>query len=159
MCAEPPATLGCKKRSNSRLAEYRRRVDGFPATAFVNWSNRCLMAYFSMHSRAVSLSLELYVLGTAHHWQKWNAWSFLPWHFEYWTLPWVSDTRISFFGGMLVAGIPRTRRDSTAPGIGRMERISRCRFRRACRTWHACVSVCVGGGGEAGGWCGPAGRA
>ena len=41
---------------------------------------------------------------------------------------------------MLVTGIPRTRRDSTAPRIGRMERTSRSRFRRACRTWH------VGGG-------------
>ena len=37
MCSGPPATLDCKKRSNSRLAESRRRVDGFPATAFVNW--------------------------------------------------------------------------------------------------------------------------
>ena len=58
MCSGPPAILDCKKRSNSRLAESRRRVDGFPTTAFVNWANRCSMAYSSMHSRAASLSFE-----------------------------------------------------------------------------------------------------
>ena len=36
MCAGPPATLAYKKRSNNRLAEFRRHVDSFPATAFVN---------------------------------------------------------------------------------------------------------------------------
>ena len=78
MCAGPPATLDCKKRSNSWLSESRRHVDGFPTTAFVNWANRCSMAYSSMHSRAVSLPLEPYVLGAAHHWQKGNASSFSP---------------------------------------------------------------------------------
>ena len=73
MCSGQPATLDYKKRSNSRLAEYRRRVDGFPATAFVNWANRCSMACSSMHSRAVSLSFEPSVLGAAYHWQKWKA--------------------------------------------------------------------------------------
>ena len=58
MCAGPPATLDCKKRSNSRLAESRRRVDGVPAKAFMNWANLCSMAYSSMHSRAISLSLS-----------------------------------------------------------------------------------------------------
>ena len=154
MCAGPPATLDCKKRSNSRLTESRRRVDGFPATAFVNWANLCSMACSSMHSRAVSLSFEPYVLGAAHHWQKWNASSFSPWHFEHRTLPRVSDTRISVLGGVLVTGIPETRRDSTAPKVGRMERISRSRFRRACRLWCG-----VWGGGRAAGyWCDPAGQ-
>ena len=110
-----------------------------------------------MHNRAVSLSFEPYVLGAAHHWQKWNASSFSPWHFEHRTLPWVSDTRISVLGGVLVTGIPETRRDSTAPRIGRMERISRSRFCRACRLW--CVCVGGGGGRAAGYWCDPAGRA
>ena len=73
MCSGPPATLDYKKRSNGRLAESRRRVDGFPATAFVNWANRCSMACSSMHSRAVSLSFESSVLGAAYHWQKWKA--------------------------------------------------------------------------------------
>ena len=148
MCSGPPATLDCKKRSNSRLAESRRRVDGFPATAYVNWVNRCSMAYSSMHSRAVSLSFEPYVLGAAHHWQKWKASSFSPWHFEHKTLPRVSDTRISVLGGLLVAGIPPTRSDSTAPRIGRMKRISRSRFRRACRLW--CVWCVLGRGGRGG---------
>ena len=147
MCAGPPATLDCKKRSNSRLAESRRRVDGFPATAFVNWANLCSMAYSSMHSRAESLSFEPYVLGAAHHWQKWNASLFSPWHFEHRTLPRVSDTRISVLGGALVTGIPETRIDSMAPRIGRMERISRSRFRRACRLWCVCVGGRGGGGG------------
>ena len=142
MCAGPPATLDCKKRPNSRLAESRRRVGGFPATAFVNWANRCSMAYSSMHSRAVPLSLEPYVLGAAHHWQKLNASSFSPWHFEHRTLPRASDTRISVLGGVLVTGILRTRKDSTAPRIGGMERISRGRFRGACRMRH----VWEGGG-------------
>ena len=73
MCAGPLATLDCKKRSNSRLAESHWRVDDFPTTGFVNWANRYSMAYSSLHSRAVSLSFEPYVLGAAHHWQKWNA--------------------------------------------------------------------------------------
>ena len=106
MCAGPPATLDCKKRSDSKLAESRRRVDGFPATAFVNWANRCSMAYLSMHSGAVSLSFEPYILGAAHHWQKRNEWSFSPWYFEHRTLSRVSDTRISVLGGVLVTGIP-----------------------------------------------------
>ena len=83
ICAGLPVTRDCKKRSNSRLAASSRRVDGFPATAFVNWANRCSMTYSSMHRRAVSLSFEPYVLGAAHHWQKWNASSFSPWHFEH----------------------------------------------------------------------------
>ena len=138
MCAGPPATLDCKKRLNNRLAESRRRVDGFPATAFVNWTNCCSMADSSIHSRAVPLSLEPYVLGAVHHWQKWNASLFSPWHFEHRALPWVSDTRISVLGRVLVTGIPQTRRDSTAPRIGRMERISRSRFCRACRMLYVC---------------------
>ena len=73
MCSGPPATLDYKKRSNSRLAESRRRVDGFPAAAFVNWANRCSMASSSMHSRAISLSFEPSVLGAAYHWQKRKA--------------------------------------------------------------------------------------
>ena len=112
------------------------------------------MAYSSMYSRVVSLSLESYVLGDARHWQKWNASSFLPWHFENRTLPRVSDTRISDLGGVLATGTPQTKRDSTAPRIGRMERISRSRFRRVCRIWYAWW----GGGGLARDWCGPAGR-
>ena len=80
MCAGPPATLDCKKRSNSRLAESRRRVDGFPATVFVHWTNRCSMTYSSLHGRTVSLSLEPYVLGAAHYWQKWDASSVSPGH-------------------------------------------------------------------------------
>ena len=149
-CALGRPLLYCNKRSNSRLAESRRRVDGFPATAFVNWANRCSMTCSSMHNRAVSLSFEPYVLGAAHYLQKWNASSFSPWHFEHRTLPRVSDTCISVLGGLLVTGIPQTRKDSTAPRIGRMERISRSRFRRACRLW--CVwCVCVWGGGGGGG--------
>ena len=155
MCSEPPATLDCKKRSNSRLAESRRHVDGFPATALVNWANRCSMAYSSMHSRAVLLSFESYVLGAAHHCQKWNASSFSPRHFEHTTLPRVSNTRISVLCGLLVTGIPPTRSDSTAPRIRRMERISRSRFCRACRLW--CVWCVLGAG--SGDWCDPAGRA
>ena len=131
-------------------------MDGFSATAFVNRANRCSMAYSSMYSRAVSLSLEPYVLGAVHHWQKWNASSFSPWHFEHRILPRVSDTRFSVLGGVLVTGIPRTRRDRTAPRNGRKERISRSRFRGACRMWHVFGG---GGGGAAGEWCGPAGRA
>ena len=101
MCAGPPAILYCKKHSNSRLAEFLRRVDDFPDTAFVNW------AYSSTHSNTISLSLEPYVLGAVHHWQKWTASSFLPWHFKHRILPQVSDTRISVLGGVLVIGIPR----------------------------------------------------
>ena len=112
--------------------------------AFVNRASHCSMAYSSMHSRAVSLSLEPYVLDAAHHWQKWNTLSFSPWHFEHRTLPRVSDTRISVLGGVLDNGIPQTRRDSTAPRIGRMERINRSRLRRARRVW----CMCRGGGGE-----------
>ena len=73
MCSGPPATLDYKRRSNSRLAGSRRRVDCFPATAFVNWANRYSMACSSMHSRAVSLSFEPSVLGAAYHWQKWKT--------------------------------------------------------------------------------------
>ena len=142
MCAGSPATLDYEKCSNSRLTESHRRVDGFPATAFVNRAN-CSMAYSAMHRRTVSLFLEPYVLGAAHLWQKWNASSFLPWHFEHKTPTRVSDTRDTIIGGVLVTGILRTRRDSTPPRIGRMERISPSRFRRACHMWH----VCVGGGG------------
>ena len=106
------------------------------------------MAYSFIHRGAVSLSFEPYVLGAAHHWQKWKASSFSPWHFEHKTLPWVSDTRISVLGGLLVSGIPPTRSDSTSPRIGRMERISRSRLRRACRLWCVwCVLGREGGGG------------
>ena len=52
------------------------------------------------------------------------------------TLPRVSDTHISVVGGGSVTGIPWTRRDSTAPRTDKMERTSRSRFSRACRTWH-----------------------
>ena len=55
----------------------------------------------------------------------------------------MSDTRISVLSGVLGTDIPRTRRDNTAPRIGRMERISGSRFRRAFRIWH------VWGGGRA----------
>ena len=121
MCSGLPATLDCKKHSNSRLAESRRRVDGFPATAFVNWANRCSMAYSSMHSRVVSLSFEPYVLAAAHHWRKWNASSFSPWHFEHRTLPRVSDTRISsVLGGLLVSRRP----GATARPLGLVEKWS-----------------------------------
>ena len=78
MCAGPPATLYCKKHSNIRLAASRRRVDGLSTMAFVNGVSRCSMADSSMHNRAISLSFEPYVLGAAHHWQKWNASSFSP---------------------------------------------------------------------------------
>ena len=105
-----------------------------------------------MHSRAVSLSFEPYVLGAAHHCQKWNASSFLPWHFDHRTLSGVSDTRISVLGEVLVTDIPPTRRDSTAPRTSKMERISRSKFRRACRLW------CVWGR-AAEDWCDPAGWA
>ena len=148
----PPATLDYKKRPSSRLSESRRHVDGFPATAFVNWANRCSMACSSIHSRSLSLSLEPYVVGAAHDSQKRNSSLFSPWHSEHRTLPRASDTRVSVLGEGLVTGIPRTRKDSTAPRIGGMERISRSRLRRACRMWHVC-----GGGGAAGNWCGPAG--
>ena len=126
----------------------------FSRHAFVNWINRCSMAYSSMHSKAVSLPLEPYALGAAYHYKKWNASSLSSWHFGHGTLPRVSDPRISVFSGVLRTDIPRTRRDSTAPRMGRMERISGSRFRRAFRIWH------VWGGGEsaAGDWCGPAGR-
>ena len=82
-------------------------MDGFPATAFVNRVNRSSIVYSSMHSRAVSLPFESYMLGAACHWQKWSASLFSPWHFEHWTLPRVSNTRISVLGGALVTGIPR----------------------------------------------------
>ena len=157
MCARSPATLDCKKCSNRRLAESCRRVDGFSATTFVNWVNRCSMPYSSVHSRAVSLYLEPYVLSAAHHWQELNASSVSPLHFEHRTLPRISDTRISTLREVPVTGIPRTRRDGTAPRIGRTERTSRSRFRRVCRMWH--VFVCVWGEGGGGELCGPAGRA
>ena len=98
MCSGPPATLDYKKRSNSRLAESRRRVDGFPATAFVNWANRCSMACSSMHSRAVSLSFEPSVYSVPRTTGR-SGRQYSPWHFEHKTLPWVSDTRISVLGG------------------------------------------------------------
>ena len=142
MCAGPLVTLHCKKHSNGRLAASQWRVDGLYATAFVNWANRYSITNSSMHNKAVSVFFEPYVLSAAHHWQKWNASWFSQWHFEHRILPWMSDTRIGVFGGVLVAGIPRARRNSTAPRTGRMERISPSRFRRACRTWQV--------GGEAG---------
>ena len=145
MCAGPPATLDCKKRSNSRLAESRRRVDGFPATAFVNWANLCSMACSSMHSRAVSLSFEPYVLGAAHHWQKWNASSFSPWHFEHRTLPRVSDTRISVLRGVLVTSIPETSEGTARlPGLVEWSVSVGIRFVGPA----VCGAVCVGGGGR-----------
>ena len=67
MCARPYATLDCKKRSDSRLAASRWRMGGLSTTAFVNRANRCLMADSSVHSWAVSLFFEPYVLGAAHH--------------------------------------------------------------------------------------------
>ena len=134
MCTEPPATLDCKKRSNYKLAASRRRVDGLSATAFVNWANRCSMADLSIHSKVVLLLFEPYILYVAHHWQKWNESSCLPWCFEHSILPRVSNTRISVLGGVLVAGIPRTRAESTVSRTGRMERTSPSRFRSACRT-------------------------
>ena len=67
MCAGPPATLDCKQRSNSRQVASRPHEDGLSATAFVNWVNRCSMVDSSMHSRAVSLPFEPYVLGAAHY--------------------------------------------------------------------------------------------
>ena len=82
----------------------------------------------SMHSRAVSLSFEPYVLGATHHWQKWNESSFPPWICEHKTLPRISDTRISVRGGLLVAGIPQTRRYNMAPKTGRMECIIESNF-------------------------------
>ena len=133
MCTGPPATLYCKKQSNIKLAASRWRVDSLYTLAFVNWANRCSMADSSMH-KAVSLSFEPFVFGATHHWQMWNVSLFSPWHFEHRTLPWKSDTRISVHEGVLVAGIPRTRRDHTASTTGRMEHTSRSRFRRACRT-------------------------
>ena len=53
-----------------------------------------------MHSRAVSLSFEPYVLGAVHHRQKWNASSFTPWHFEHKALP-----RMSGIVSMFVMGV------------------------------------------------------
>ena len=146
MCAGPPATLDCKKRSISRLAASLWHVDGFSATTFVNWAIPCSMAYSSMHSRALSLFLEPYIVGAAHHWQKWNASSFSPCRFERKTLPRVSDTRVSVFGWVLVTGIPWTRRDSTAPRVSRMERTSRSRF-----VGSAVCGTCGGGEGGGGG--------
>ena len=134
MCTEPPATLDCKKSSNSRLAASRRCVDGLSATAFVNWANCCSMADLSMHSKVVSLLFEPYVLYVAHHCQKWNVPSCLPWCFEHRILPRVPNTRIGVLGGVLAAGIPRTRAENTTSRTGRMERTSPSRFRSACRT-------------------------
>ena len=88
-----------------------------------------------MYSRAVSQSFKPYVLGAAHHWQKWNASPFPPWHFELRTLPRTSDTRVNVRGGLLVSGISQTRRDSMAPKTGRVERNSQSRIQSACRTW------------------------
>ena len=68
MCAGPLATLDCKKRSNGKLTAFRRRVDGLSATAFMNWANCCSMTDSSIHSKAVLLSFELYVIGAVHHW-------------------------------------------------------------------------------------------
>ena len=130
------ATLDCKTRPNSRPAVSCRRVNGLSATAFMNWANHSSMADSPMRSKAVSLSFEPCVLDAAHHWQKWNASSFLPWYFKDRILLRLSDTRISVLDGLLVAGIPRTRRDSTVPWTGKTERTSRSIFRRACRTWY-----------------------
>ena len=102
MCAGPPATLDCKKRSNSRLSASRRRVDGLSATTFVNWASRCSMADLPMYNRAVSLSFELDILGATYHWQKWNALPFPPWYFKHRALARISDTRISVRGGLLI---------------------------------------------------------
>ena len=95
--------------AGSRLAASRRRVDGFSATTFVNWASRCSMAGSSMYRKAVSLSFELYVLGAAHHCQKWNASSFPPWHFEHWALPRISYTRISVRGEIWFCRYPADR--------------------------------------------------
>ena len=90
----PPASLDCGKHSNSRLAASRWRVGGLSVTTFVNWTSCWLAEDLSMHSRAVSLPFEPYILGAVHHWQKGNASSFLPWHFEQRALPRMSGTCI-----------------------------------------------------------------
>ena len=56
-----------------------------------------------MHSRAVSLSFEPYVLGAVHHWQKWNASSFSLWNFEHRPLPRMSGTCIAIRDGCLLS--------------------------------------------------------
>ena len=139
MCSGPPATtLDYKRRSNSRLAGSRRRVDGFPATAFVNWANRCSMACSSMHSRAVSLSFEPSVLGAAYHWQKGKAIFAVAFCFLHKTLPRVSDTRISALGG---------------------GRLVRSRRRDVSVVIVYCHSMCSACTDSAVTWCDPAGRA
>ena len=57
-----------------------------------------------MHRRAVSLSFEPCVLGAVHHWQKWNASSLLPWHFEHKALLRMSGTCIGGRDGCLLSG-------------------------------------------------------
>ena len=85
-----------------------------------------------MHSREVSLSFEPYVLGAPHDWQKWNASSFLPWHFEHRTLPRVSDTRISVLGGVLVVtGIQREIGTISPDGRKRCDRVLIVRCERS----------------------------
>ena len=148
MCAGPLATQDCKKRSNSRLAASRRRVDGFSATVFVNWES--LFNGGFVYAQQGSIAVTSAVRTAAYHWQKWNMSAFSPWQFGHKNLPRVSDTRISVVGGVVVTGIPTTRGVSTTlvdwsvpVGVGFV--------RPAVRgTW---------GGGEAGDWRGPLGRA
>ena len=103
-----------------------------------------------MHSRAVSLSFEPYVLGPVYLWQKWNASSFLPWYFEYTALPWMPGTRIGIRDGCLLSV-------SRGPGEIRWPlRLVEWGVRvgvdcRACRTWPM--------GARMGDWCGLPGRA
>ena len=54
---------------NFRIVDWWRPVgvNGLSATGFVNWAKRCSIADSCMHSRAVPLSFEPYVLGAAHH--------------------------------------------------------------------------------------------
>ena len=56
-----------------------------------------------MHSRAVSLSFEPYVLGAVHHWQNWNASSFSPWNFEHRAQSRMFDTCIGIRNGCLLS--------------------------------------------------------
>ena len=50
-----------------------------------------------------SISFEPYVLDAVHHWQEWNASSFLPWHFKHGPLPRMSGTCIGVRDGCLLS--------------------------------------------------------
>ena len=56
-----------------------------------------------MHSRAVSLYFEPYVIGAVHHWQKWNAPAFSSGYFEHRALPRVSGACIGIRDGCLLS--------------------------------------------------------